>query len=343
MSNGRVLETTSVIMTVLLVLAVCKYAQAVVEPLVFGLFIIEIVWPMQKMLQSRIGKGPALAITALVTIAVGLVLLSVLIWGGRQIATWVVDNVDRIQDSIISSTAWLEAHDIFVFTLLSDHFDAAAIMRLVSTVATRVNTILAFAAIVFIYVILGLGETEAITRRIAALKNREASERLITAGRRIGAKFRTYMLVRTVASVATGVAVWVFVRFMGMEMAGACGVLAFALNYLPYIGSFIVTALLPVFAFVQFGSFETPLLVLLGISFIQFVTGSYLEPIFSGSALAISPPLVLFSITLWTYLWGALGAFLGVPLAIAALTLFEEFPATHWMADILSGGRSSKS
>jgi AI-2 transport protein TqsA len=343
LGNLRVLETTLVILTVLLVLAVCKTAQAVVEPLVFGLFIIEIVWPMQKALQARMGKGLALAITALVTIAVGLALLSVLIWGGRQIATWVVDNVDRIQDSIIASTAWLEAHDIFVFTLLSEHFDAAAIMRLVSTVATRVNTILAFAAIVFIYVILGLGEAEAITQRIAALKSRETSERLIVAGRRIGAKFRTYMLVRTVASIATGVAVWAFVRFMGMEMAGACGVLAFALNYLPYIGSFIVTVLLPVFAFVQFGSFETPLLVLLGISFIQFVTGSYLEPIFSGSALAISPPLVLFAITLWTYLWGALGAFLGVPLAIAALTLFEEFPATHWMADILSGGRSSKS
>lgn len=343
MRNLRVLETTSVIITVLMVLAVCKYAQAVIEPLVFGLFIIEIVWPMQKSLQARMGKGPALTITALVTIAVGVALLSVLIWGGRQIATWVVDNIDRIQDSIIASTAWLETHDIFVFTLLSEHFDAAAIMRLVSTVATRVNTILAFAAIVFIYVILGLGETEAITSRIAALKNRETSGRLILAGTRIGAKFRTYILVRSVASVATGLAVWAFVRFMGMEMAGACGVLAFALNYLPYIGSFIVTILLPVFAFVQFGSFETPLFVLLGVSVIQFVTGSYLEPIFSGSALSISPPLVLFAITLWTYLWGALGAFLGVPLAIAALTLFEEFPATYWLADILSGGRSAKS
>lgn len=343
MRNLRVLETTSVIITVLLVLAVCKYAQAVIEPLVFGLFIIEIVWPMQKSLQAKMGKGPALAVTALVTIAVGLALLSVLIWGGRQIAAWVVDNIDRIQDSIITSTAWLEAHDIFVFTMLSEHFDAAALLRLVPTVAARVNTILAFAAIVFIYVILGLGETEAITGRIAALKNRETGGRLILAGTRIGAKFRTYMLVRSVASVATGLAVWAFARFMGMEMAGACGVLAFALNYLPYIGSFIVTVLLPVFAFVQFGSLETPLFVLLGVSVIQFVTGSYLEPIFSGSALSISPPLVLFAITLWTYLWGALGAFLGVPLAIAALTLFEEFPATRWLADILSGGRSARS
>jgi AI-2 transport protein TqsA len=328
--------------TTLLVLTACKFAQGVIEPLVFGLFVIIIAWPMQQALQGRIGKGPALAVTALVVLTAGLVLLSVIIWGGRQIAEWVVENLDRIQDRLVASTRWLEAHDIFVFALLAEHFDAAAIMRLVSRVAARANTILAFAAIVVIYVVLGLGEAEAITRRVAALENREASHRLLAAGRRIGAKFRTYMLVRTVASVATGLAVWAFVRFMGMEMAGACGVLAFALNYLPYIGSFIVTALLPAFAFVQTGAVETTAFVLLGVSVIQIVTGSYLEPLFSGSALSISPPLILFAITLWTYLWGALGAFLGVPLVIAALTLFEEFPATHWLADLLSGGRTAR-
>jgi len=340
--NGRILEATSVIVAVLLVLTACKFAQAVLEPLVFALFIIEIAWPTQKTLQSKIGKGLALTITILVTLAIALTLFSVLIWGGRQLLDWVVENVDRVQDTLTTSTAWLEKHEIVVFALLADHFDAAALVRMAHAVAMRVNTILAFATIVFIYVILGLGETDIMTSHIATLKNRDASQRLIIAGRRIGAKFRTYMVVRTTASIATGLAVWGFARFMQLEISGAFGVLAFALNYLPYIGSFIVTALLPLFTFIQFGSWETALLMLLGISFIQAVTGSILEPLFSGSALSISPPLVLFSIVLWTYLWGALGAFLGVPLAIAALTLFEEFPATHWIADLLSGGRTAK-
>lgn len=342
MSNGRVLETSAVIVAVLLTLTACRAAQVVIEPLVFAIFIIEIAWPMQKALQARLGKALALAMTVFVTISVALALLSVMIWGGRQIGEWIIGNIDRIQDSIIASTSWLEAHDIFVLALLSDHFDAAAIMQLVSTAAVRVNTILAFGAIVLIYVVLGLSEADAVTRSIMELTDSQASERLVVSGRRIGAKFRTYMLVRTAASIVTGVAVWAFARFMGLEMAGACGVLAFALNYLPYIGSFIVTGLLPVFAFVQTGSFETALVALLGISVIQVVIGSYLEPVFSGSALSISPPLVLLSIVLWAYLWGALGAFLGVPLAIATLTLFEEFPSTRWIANVLSGGRSSR-
>ena len=132
LNNGRVSETTSVIITLLLVLGACKLAQVVIEPLVFALFIIEIAWPMQKTLQAKIGKGLALAITALVIVAVSLALLSLMVWGGREIGEWVAENVDRIQDSIISSTAWLEAHDIFVLALLSDHFNAAATMSSIS-------------------------------------------------------------------------------------------------------------------------------------------------------------------------------------------------------------------
>lgn len=339
MSGRGVAEASVVIVAFLLVLTACKLAQVVLEPVVFAVFIIAIAWPIQKKLQSRIGKPSALAITVALTALAVLALLSLIVWEGREVADWVTRNLDRIQDSLASSTTWLEAHDIFVLAMLADHFNPAMIVRILRAVAVQVNTILGFALIVMIYVILGLGEASILTARIAALTNRDASLHLLSAGRRIGEKFRTYIVVRTIASVATGLAVWGLARALGMEMAAACGVLAFSLNYLPYIGSLIVTLLLPIFAFVQFGSAETAALVLIGVLVIQAVIGSYLEPVFSGAALAISPPLVLFSIVLWTYLWGALGAFLGVPLAIAAITLLDEFPSTRGAADILSGGR----
>ena len=107
-------------MAVLLILAACKVGQAVLEPVVFAIFIIEIAWPMQKTLKSKIGKATALALTVVVTATLALALLSVIVWGGRQVAEWVGGNLDRIQESLISSTAWLEEHDIFVFALLSD-------------------------------------------------------------------------------------------------------------------------------------------------------------------------------------------------------------------------------
>lgn len=343
MEKSRITSVTSVVVILFIVLAACKFGQAVLEPVAFAVFIIAIAWPLQKAIQARLGKAIALSVTVAMTAAVILALFSLIAWGGHEVLEWVRQNLDRIQETATTSTAWLEEHDIFVFTLFAEHFNTASLIRLLHILAVRVNTVLAFAVIVLVYVILGLAETDAFQSRIAALENQETSRRLLESGKKIGEKFRTYMFVRTIASIATGLAVWGFAQFMNLEMAGAWGVLAFALNYLPYIGSFIVTALLPLFAFVQFGTFEAPLLVFLGVSVIQFIIGSYLEPVFSGSALAISPPIVLFSIVLWTFLWGALGAFLGVPLSIAALTIFEQFPSTQWVAEILSGGRRGAS
>jgi len=339
MNENRVASASVVIIALLLVLTVCKFAQAVLEPAVFAIFIIAIAWPIQKKLQLKVGKGLALTITVALTALGVLTLLSLIVWEGREVADWISRNLDQIQYTLVTSTSWLEAHDIFVLTMLSDQFNPATILRLLQLVAVQVNTILAFAMIVMFYVILGLGETNVLNERVAALTNRDASVHLLSAGRRIGEKFRTYIVVRTIASIATGLSVWGLARLVGLEIAAACGVLAFSLNYLPYLGSLIVTVLLPLFAFVQFGSVETAGIVLLGVLVIQAVIGSYLEPVFGGKALSISPPLVLFSIVLWTFLWGALGAFLGVPLAIAAITLLDEFPSTRAAADLLSGGR----
>jgi predicted PurR-regulated permease PerM len=340
MSGGRLSEAMLVLLAVLAALAVCKVAQAVVEPIVFALFIILTAWPMQKWLQARTGKALALAASVLVTVLVVLALLAVIVWGGGQVVEWINQHIERIQESLVASTSWLEKHDIFVLSLVSEHFSSAEVVRLLQRLVIQANTILAFAMIVLLYVVLGLGETDAVAARIAVLENKDVSRQLLKAGVKIGAKFRTYMLVRTMASVATGLAVWGFLRIVGLEMAAACGVLAFALNYLPYIGSLIVTGFLTLFAFMQTGSLESALYVLAGVSLVQMVIGSYLEPVFSGEALAISPPVVLFAIILWTYLWGALGAFLGVPLTIAMLTLFEEFASLRVAAELLSGGRT---
>jgi hypothetical protein len=54
--------------------------------------------------------------------------------------------------------------------------------------------------------------------------------------------------------------------------------------------------------------------------------GSYLERRLSGSALSISPFLVVFAVFFAALLWGIPGAFMGVPLAIAVLALLQQYP-----------------
>ena len=57
----------------------------------------------------------------------------------------------------------------------------------------------------------------------------------------------------------------------------------------------------------------------------------------AGAALSLSPFLVLFAVFFWAFLWGIPGAFIGVPIVIACLTLCEQRESTRWIAMLLSG------
>ncbi|WP_457092383.1 AI-2E family transporter [Microvirga sp. P5_D2] len=68
---------------------------------------------------------------------------------------------------------------------------------------------------------------------------------------------------------------------------------------------------------------------------VQLVVGSYIEPRLSGSALAMSPFVVLCSIFLWTFLWDLPGTFMGAPIAVAPVTFCAKEPSTCWLALLL--------
>jgi predicted PurR-regulated permease PerM len=70
---------------------------------------------------------------------------------------------------------------------------------------------------------------------------------------------------------------------------------------------------------------------------VQSVGGSAIEPWLTGARLAVSPFMVLLAVFLGSLVWGIQGAFIGVPVLIATLVLCEEFPASRWVAELLSG------
>lgn len=334
--EARAADTAAVFVIGFVTLAAFSIGQSVLEPVVFALFVIALISPLQQALQIAAPKPLALFVSVAVALAVMIALSSLIVWSGGEIVDWFVRNLDRVRTSFADATKWLEAHDIFVAALITEHFNAAWVMALVQAAATRVNIFIGFALVVLIYVIMGLAEAAGFEKKIAALRDEETARGLLIAGARTARKLRRYMLVRTVASLATGALVFVFALTIGLDLAAAWGVLTFALNYLPYVGPAVATLLPAIFAYAQFDSGQTALVVLGVLSLVQLVIGSGLEPAFSGSALAMSPTIVVFSVLLWTFLWGLPGAFIGVPIAIAFLTICDQFPSTRWVAQLLS-------
>jgi predicted PurR-regulated permease PerM len=337
MNGDTGLRVAATIMAAILTIAALYATRAIFAPLAFALLIMAIVWPIQRRLQAVLPGLIALAFSMIVTIAVIVAFGSAATWAFGRIGLFMVADAERYRAMYDQIATWLEGHGVMVAGLWADHFDVAWIIRVFQEVTARINGTLSFWAVVLVYVILGLLEVDDVAARLRRLDNAVAGRVLLQGGAATAAKFRRYMLVRTLMSAITGLLVAGFALFTGLGLPVEWGVLAFVLNYIPFIGSLVSTVLPTLFAVVQFNSWEAVVVLFVCLGMVQFTVGSYLEPRIAGSALSISPFAVLFTVFFWTFLWGIPGALIGVPIVIAIVTLCAEHPSSRWVAAILGG------
>jgi AI-2 transport protein TqsA len=336
MASDRGLKIATAIIAAVLVVAAAERASQVFAPLAFALFVIAMVWPMQNWLQARMPKLAALAITMIVTVAVCLAFASLAVWGFGRVGHSLLADAAGYQALYGAAVAWLDGHGVSVAGLWAEHFNVGWLLRAAQYVTGRVNTTLSFWLIALVYVVLGLLELDDARRRLEALGNGTARV-VLDGSAATAAKLRKYMLVRSLMSVMTGLLVGAFAAATGLRFAFEWGVIAFALNYVPFIGPLAATLFPTLLAMTQFESWPAVVGVFVCLNVIQFVIGSYVEPRVAGSMLSISPTLVLFSIFFWTFLWGLFGTFIGVPIALAILTFCAQHPSSRWIADLLGG------
>ena len=200
-------------------------------------------------------------------------------WSFGRVGRGVINDHAQFQALYEQLALWLDIHGIALARLWADHFNASWLIRLVQTATARVNTTLSFWIIVVIYLVLGLLEVNSFARKVQRMENKTTA-RVIAHGTAAAAeKLRRYMLVRTLMSVLTGLLVWAFAAVIGLNYAVEWGVIAFVLNYIPFIGSFIATLLPTLFALAQFASWQLSLAVFVCLNnVIQFAVGSYIEP-----------------------------------------------------------------
>ena len=337
MAAGLELKITATILAAVAIFFAAYQAASVFAPLVLALFIIAIVWPMHDWLQSRMPKLVALAISVIVIVAVCMAFASLVVWGFGRVGRAVVTDAPRYQVLYGNLVTWLDGHGISVAGLWAQHFNVGWLLRAAQHITGRINTTLSFWLITLTYVILGLLEVSDFRRKVEALDSREAARVLLDGAAATAVKFRKYVLVRTQMSATTGLLVGTFAWIAGLQFAAEWGVIAFALNYIPFIGPFIATLFPTLLAMTQFHSWQAVLGTFICLNIIQFAVGSYVEPRLSGSVLSISPFLVLFAILFWTFLWGLFGTFIGVPITLAILTFCGQHPSSRWLADLLGG------
>lgn len=151
-------------------------------------------------------------------------------------------------------------------------------------------------------------------------------------------KIRKYVGIKIVVSASTGILVWVTLTLIGLKLAAVFGILAFLLNFIPSIGSIIVTFLPVPIAVVQFQS--SPWLIVLVVAIpggIQNILGNIIEPKLQGEGLNLHPVTILLALSFWGLLWGIVGMFLAAPITAAIRIVLMQFDMLRPIAKIMAG------
>jgi AI-2 transport protein TqsA len=144
-----------------------------------------------------------------------------------------------------------------------------------------------------------------------------------------------YLAIKTVASLITGFLAGLLCWAAGLDFFILWGILAFALNFIPVIGS-IVAGVPPMILALLLSGWPNALLVAGGYLLINNLIGNFLEPILVGRRLGISTLVVVISVMFWGWVWGPLGMLLAVPLTMMLKIVLEGSDEFRWIAVAIS-------
>lgn len=152
----------------------------------------------------------------------------------------------------------------------------------------------------------------------------------------INAQIARFLLVRLVTAVVVALATWIVLAWMGAEQAAVWAILAGVFNSIPYFGPVVVSGGLLLVGLVQSGDVMHALEMSGAALVITSLEGWLLTPPLMGKAERMHVLVVFLGVLLWTWIWGAWGTILAVPMLVIVKSVADHIaplkPVSRLMA-----------
>jgi predicted PurR-regulated permease PerM len=149
-------------------------------------------------------------------------------------------------------------------------------------------------------------------------------------------KLSRYLLAITIVNAGLGAAIGLSMWGMGMPSPVFWGLLAFFLNFMPYVGAAIGIAASFVVALITFEGAQWALVVALVYLLLTSIEGNFVTPAFVGRRLRLNGVVVFIAVSFWAWLWSFVGIVVAVPLLITFKTFCEHVPALQPLSVFLA-------
>ena len=318
------------------VVAGLQAAASLIQPFLIALFIAVVNVPLMNWLQGKsIPRSLAVLITILVAASLVGVLVLVIGQSVNQLArvapTYRGPLLEIARQALEMSTQFgfqtenLESIVIPSFNLVGG---------VVGNTLRAVGALLSNAFLVLLLVVFVLFEAAGFGAKLEeAFGGR--SDHLVPL-RRMTTQVQNYIVIKAVTSAATGLLIGVWVWLCGLEAPHLWGVLAFAFNFIPTLGSIFAAVPAVLLSLIQPDlGLVNAVAIAGGYLAVNVVFGNFVEPTFMGRRLGLSTLVVFISLVFWGWVWGPIGMLFTVPLTMEVKIALENTHEFRWVAVML--------
>ncbi len=344
-SGNKFTHTSLIIIATVAVLFVLKVSKDVAVPLVFSFLCFLLFSPLLR----RMDK---LHIPAFISVPCVMVLLLLIFILAGWFIVMTVDSLIRLvpfyADKVVSLDRLLSAK-LSAFIDLPDGTSFLAVLPVnwsslaISSLTSISNKFFAFtkvALLVYIFFLFLLLERQSIIPKVLASAPKRGMQ-VAVMFERITRQISKYLLLKAVISAFTGLFFFLTAILTGLDLPVLWGVLAFIFNFIPSVGSIIVTSMTILMALIQFAPvWSTVMWVALLTISTQMILGNIIDPRLQGGQLNLSPFVILASLSVWGFLWGIPGMFIAVPLTSVLQILCANIKSLRAVAILISSGKS---
>lgn len=330
-----------VLATFVILLAGMKAASAILVPFFLAVFIATICTPPLFWMQSKgVPKILALILILLAILLVGFFFGVMISSSVNQFLASLPAYQEQLSATVASTVEQLSKWNIHVpAEEFSGVLHPGWVMSLAGEILSTLSGVLTDAFLIFVTAVFILLEVTDFPKKLRIILPHP--ERSLATIETFSQNAQSYLILKTLISAATALAVWLWLLLLGIDYPTLWGILAFLLNYVPNLGS-IIAALPPLLlALVTFGLWPA-FLTLLGLTLINIIFGYILEPTLMGSRLRLSTLVAFLSLCLWGWVLGPLGMILSVPITSLALIAMESYAQTRKFAIMLGTRNESE-
>ena len=176
--------------------------------------------------------------------------------------------------------------------------------------------------LVLLYFLLSSGDLF-LRKLVQVLPRLQDKKRAVLIMREIEDHISKYLMTVTMINACLGFAAGLVFWAFGLPNPVLWGMLAFLLNYVPYLGALTEIIVVGVVAAATVPHLSRAFLVPAAYLGLAVIEANLFTPFVMGRRMTLNPVIIFAAVTFWGFLWGILGVFLAVP-ALVMLKIFCE-------------------